>query len=70
MVQITRVDENNGNFRRAYEAIGSPPYPSLQQIEQLKQQCELPKPESARLNARSEITISIPPNGVALLELR
>jgi xylan 1,4-beta-xylosidase len=68
-VQITRVDENSGNFARAYEAIGSPTYPTLPQIEELKRRSQIATPEKMNLNQRGELSITIPGNGIALLEL-
>ncbi|MGO9936641.1 MAG: GH39 family glycosyl hydrolase [Terracidiphilus sp.] len=67
--QITRVDENSGDLRRAYEQMGSPAYPTMQQIEELKKNSAVAKPENATLTARGELTVNIPPNGVALVEL-
>lgn len=66
---ITRVDENSGNVRRAYEDIGSPAYPTLKQTDELKRRSELAAPEVVSLNAQKQITLAIPPNGVALVEL-
>jgi xylan 1,4-beta-xylosidase len=67
--QITRVDESSGSLRKAYEAIGSPPYPTVQQIEELKSRSELAKPEHVHIDGDGHISLSVPPNGVALIEL-
>lgn len=69
-VRISRVDTEHGNLNRAYRTMGSPEYPTAKQIEELKSASSLPEPERTHLNAQGEITLSIPPNGVALLELR
>jgi xylan 1,4-beta-xylosidase len=66
---ITRVDETSGNLLRAYEAMGSPAYPTVEQIAELKRKSELAAPEIIPLNSHNQITVVIPPNGVALLEL-
>jgi xylan 1,4-beta-xylosidase len=66
-VNISRVDSDHGDFNRAYQKMGSPEYPTMQQIEELKRASALPEPEIAHLEVNGEITISIPPNGVALL---
>lgn len=66
---ITRVDENSGNIRRVYQEMGSPAYPTTQQIDDLKRKSELAAPEVVSLNAPKQIGITIPPNGVALVEL-
>jgi xylan 1,4-beta-xylosidase len=66
---ITRVDQNTGDFHRAYEAMGSPAYPTVKQIDELKRKSEPAAPEVLSLNAQKQINLSVPPNGVALVEL-
>jgi xylan 1,4-beta-xylosidase len=66
--RITRVDENHGNVQRAYKEIGSPQYPTREQIEELKVRAALPPAENLTLRGR-ELSFSIPPNGVVLVEL-
>ena len=66
---ITRVDQNHGNLARAYQEMGSPAYPTVDQITELKRKCELAPPEPVSLNAQKQIGIAIPPNGIALIEL-
>jgi xylan 1,4-beta-xylosidase len=68
-VKISRVDSEHGSILRAYRGMGSPEYPTVSQLEQLKQAGQLPEPETAHLSAQGEIAVAIPPNGVALLEL-
>jgi xylan 1,4-beta-xylosidase len=67
--RIKRVDANSGNFRQEYEKMGSPAYPTVEQIAQLKHASGLSDPETVTLNAQKQVTITIPPNGVALVEL-
>jgi xylan 1,4-beta-xylosidase len=67
--QVTRVDKENGNLGRAYQEIGSPQYPTASQIDELKRKSELSKPQVLSLGSRGEISLTIPPNGVALVEL-
>ena len=67
-VRITRVDEDSGNFLRAYEAIGSPAYPTLLQIADLQRRSQIASPENSRLTANGELSIIVPANGVALIE--
>jgi xylan 1,4-beta-xylosidase len=69
-VNISRVDSDHGDFNRAYQKMGSPEYPTVQQIAELKRASALPEPEIAHLDANGQITISIPPNGIALVSLR
>ena len=66
---VTRVDQSSGDFRGAYREMGSPPYPTIRQIEELKRRSELARPEPLVLGSGKEISLTIPPNGVALLEL-
>ncbi len=68
-VRITRVDDASGNFRQAYEATGRPAYPTVEQIAELKRKSELKEPETTRLNPQKQISVSIPPDGLALLEI-
>ena len=67
-VKISRVDKEHGDLSHAYQKMGSPEYPTVQQILELKRASALPEPELENLNGDSEITLSLPPNGVALLE--
>jgi xylan 1,4-beta-xylosidase len=68
-VRITRVDGTSGDFHHAYEAMGKPAYPTTEQIAELKQKSELKTPEVVHLNSERQISISIPSNGLALLEV-
>jgi xylan 1,4-beta-xylosidase len=68
-VSITRVDHTSSDFHRAYEAMGRPAYPTTEQIAELKQKSELKTPEVVHLNSERQMSISIPPNGLALLEV-
>ena len=68
-VQITRVDDNSGNFQRAYQAIGSPAYPTLSQISDLHRRSQMAPAEMVHLTAKGEISVVVPANGIALIEL-
>jgi xylan 1,4-beta-xylosidase len=68
-VRITRVDNTSGSFHHAYEAMGSPAYPTADQIAELKQKSELKAPEVVHMNPQRQVSVSIPPNGLALLEI-
>jgi xylan 1,4-beta-xylosidase len=48
--------------------MGSPAYPREKQIEELKRAGELAHPEAVAISPQGEITLEIPPNGVALVE--
>ena len=66
---ITRVDENHGGSRLAYQQMGSPQYPTMQQIDELRKKSDLPQAESIAPGPRGEFVVTLPPNGIALLEL-
>jgi xylan 1,4-beta-xylosidase len=66
--RVSRVDASHGSLHAAYEAIGKPQYPTREQIEELKRRAALPAPESIAVHGR-EISLAIPPNGIALVEL-
>jgi xylan 1,4-beta-xylosidase len=55
----------------AWKDMGSPKYPSPDQIKQLRQAAELAKPTAHVLASGdpADFVIELPPNGVALLEL-
>jgi beta-xylosidase len=68
-VKISRVDGDHGSFQKAYQSMGSPEYPTAKQIEELKRASQMPEPEVMHMSAQGELAITIPANGVALLEL-
>jgi len=65
---VTRVDASTSRFKNAYERIGSPAYPTEEQIEQLKLASELSHSENLAVNHEGKVTVVLPPNGVALVE--
>ena len=69
-VQVSRVGGDLGSAVSAWKAIGSPKYPTPDQIKQLRAAAELPKPEILALSAgeASRFNLTLPPNGMALLE--
>lgn len=68
-ILISRLDSRHGSLLDAYDAMGSPPYPTAAQIAQLRQAAKLPAPEAARLQD-GKITLTLPPQGLALVETR
>lgn len=68
-VQVTRLDADHGDVRRAYEAIGSPRYPTRGQIEKLRVAARLSPPESYDLR-NGTLALSIPSQGLILLEAK
>ena len=69
-VKITQVNGETGSATPAWKAMGSPKYPTREQIQNLREAAELPAPEVRSLPAGSTVPVSItlPPNGIALLE--
>jgi xylan 1,4-beta-xylosidase len=69
-VKITHVNGEAGCAQSAWKVMGSPKYPSRDQIEKLREAAELPAPEVRSLAAGNTVPVSItlPPNGIALLE--
>jgi len=65
---IERVDQAHGNPMVAYVAMGSPTYPTRAQVAVLNQASLLPAPEGLNLK-EGELEISLPVNGLALIEI-
>jgi xylan 1,4-beta-xylosidase len=66
---VYRLDSAHGSPLSAYRAMGSPVSPTSQQITELRRAAELPSPESRSL-ARGQLTLELPAQGFALIELR
>ncbi len=68
-VSIRRVDANHGDTLGLWQKMGSPRYPTQEQLEELRQQSQLPDPEFEDLT-NGTITLDLPVNGLAVLQLR
>lgn len=68
-VRIRYVDQARGSPMPAWRAMGSPQYPRAEQIARLRQAAEIAPAVVARLDASGGLTVDLPPEGVALLEL-
>ena len=66
---IARLDATHGSLLAAYAAMGSPRYPTREQIAALRRAARLPPPEVRPFQGR-EFTITIPPDGLDLIEIR
>ena len=64
-----RLDATHGSLMATYEKLGEPAYPTQTQIVQLRRASEIPAPESQLLQ-NGRITILLPPQGLALIEIR
>ena len=69
-VAISQVNGQVGSAIPKWHEMGSPKYPSANEIADLRSAAELPKPEVRTLQGEDpELSIELPPNGIALLEL-
>jgi xylan 1,4-beta-xylosidase len=68
-IQVTRLDPAHGDVHRAYEAMGSPRYPTRGQIEKLRAASRLAPPETHDIKDGS-VTLNIPAHGLVLLEVK
>jgi xylan 1,4-beta-xylosidase len=68
-VQVTHLDPDHGDLHKAYEAMGSPRYPTTDQIEKLRVASKLPAAETLHVKNGS-VTLKIPSQGLVLIETR
>jgi xylan 1,4-beta-xylosidase len=66
---ISRVDESHGDPLPAYEKMGSPAYPTAAQLQELRKSADLPAAEKRELK-NGQLTVMIPPDGLAVIELK
>ena len=66
---IERVDSTHGDPLPAYEKMGRPANPTMQQIEVLRKAGQLPAPDKQALSQGS-ITLQVPSQGLVVLEVR
>lgn len=66
---LYRVDAAHGSPLQAYADMGRPHFPTTAQIEKLRQAAELPAPEKVQLH-NGQLNLVLPPQGLALLEMR
>jgi xylan 1,4-beta-xylosidase len=66
---VSRVDSEHGDVHAAYSNMGSPPYPTQKQIQELRSAANLSAPQSEHLQ-HGELTITLPGHGLAVIELK
>lgn len=66
---VSRVDSEHGDMHAAYAAMGSPRYPTVPQLQQLRAAAALPLPESIAID-HGTLSIKLPSHGLALIEVR
>jgi xylan 1,4-beta-xylosidase len=65
---IHRVDSTHGSLLAAYQQMGSPRYPSQEQIESLRTAAALPAPEQKAISG-NKLTIDLPAQSLAVVEI-
>jgi xylan 1,4-beta-xylosidase len=68
-VAISYVDMERGSPYPKWRALGSPQYPTPAQMQMIRDAAELAPPEKRRLSSRETLTLQLPAEGVALIEL-
>jgi xylan 1,4-beta-xylosidase len=70
-VLVSQITEELGSAGPAWKAMGSPEYPSREQISQLRAAAELGEPTLHVLSSgdSASVTVDLPGNGLALIEL-
>jgi xylan 1,4-beta-xylosidase len=66
---ISRLDATHGSLLNAYEAMGRPKSPTFPEIARLREAAQLGSPETQDLEG-GQLTIAIPPQGLALIEIQ
>lgn len=68
-VRVRFVDQERGSPLPAWRAMGSPRYIKPDQLALLRQRAEILPAQQLRLDATRQLTLDLPPEGVALIEL-
>jgi xylan 1,4-beta-xylosidase len=68
-VEVTRLDPDHGDVHKAYEAMGSPRYPTQQQIEKLRAAAKLLPAETHQLK-NGLLSLKVPSQGLVLIETK
>jgi xylan 1,4-beta-xylosidase len=68
-VSESRVDEKHSNTLAAYRSIGSPRYPTEEQVRKLNAMTALGAPKITRVSGR-EMSLELEPNALVLLEVK
>jgi len=67
--RISRVDSDHGDVHSAYAKMGSPQFPTQQQLQELQLAGHLPGPEIARVK-HGELSLTLPSYGLAVVEIK
>jgi xylan 1,4-beta-xylosidase len=66
-VAVSRVDNDHGNALAAYRALGSPRYPTEEQIQRLNAATQLPAPSQYHLDG-NRLELELQPNALVIIE--
>ncbi len=66
---VRRLDGQHGDTLALYEKLGSPRYPTAEQIRRLNEESTLPAPEEQPLRAGS-LSLQLPVNGLAVIRIK
>src|SRR5262249_31805736 len=67
-VSLQYADDQRGNTLAAYQKMGSPRYPTRNQVQQINRAANLPEPVATRLK-NSVLDLTLTPNALVLIEL-
>jgi len=67
--EIQRVDAHHGDTLDAWKTMGSPKYPTPEQVEALRKVAQLGEPEGEEIRGH-ELTVTLPPMGLAVIQIR
>ncbi|MGH9359152.1 MAG: GH39 family glycosyl hydrolase [Terriglobia bacterium] len=69
---IIRVDDQHGSALPSYHGMGSPRYPTLDQIDVLRRAAQLPPAMPLRIGSAEPaiVSVELPPRSIALIELK
>jgi xylan 1,4-beta-xylosidase len=67
-VSISRVDDDHGNVLPHYKAMGSPRYPSEEQVQKLNEETKLPAPMKQHLDG-NQLSLTLQANALVLIEI-
>jgi xylan 1,4-beta-xylosidase len=68
-VKVSYVDQHRGSPYPTWRALGSPQYPTKDQLAKIRAAAELGPPEVRKLGPAGDLVLDLPPEGVALIEL-
>lgn len=68
-ISVSYVDMERGSPFPAWRRLGSPLYPTRSQIEEIRAAAEIPPPQKLMLGHDGRVSLTLPAEGVALIEI-